>query len=279
MPLDFRYHLASLAAVFGALVIGILLGVAMKEGPVLSTQIQNLNVEFKRSEALKEVDQKNELFNKRTEILLVRNRLMWRNIALVGNPSPSVEENMDAMRATLEEAGATVTTQIVIKPALLTLTPQQVQPYYDKLGLTVPDESGLDSDLMTRLASEIGSSATPILQAMTKAKCLHVTGDPNKTVTTLIYLGGVTETDNYLTDVDLPFLRACSQRNFVVVGTEPLGVAPFSAMGEYQKILPFTVDNIDHVAGRVALVLALSNGQKGNYGYKHTADEVVPVSD
>ena len=44
MQVDFRYYLTSLAAVFFALFIGTLFGVAMKEGPTLHNQIQVLPV-------------------------------------------------------------------------------------------------------------------------------------------------------------------------------------------------------------------------------------------
>ncbi len=43
-----------------------------------------------------------------------------------------------------------------------------------------------------------------------------------------------------------------------------------------QEIVPITVDNIDHAAGRIALILALAGNQHGHFGYQPNADDVAP---
>jgi hypothetical protein len=283
MPLDFRYHLASLAAVFAALVLGILLGVAMKEGPALSNQVQDLSAEFRRSEALRTIDERSNLFNARTQGVLVRHRIVARNIALVSNPVQRDSEQVDVVRRILEEAGplmrapppATVSVEIQMNPALQPVLPDQITAIYQRLNIgDVPTRDPV-GDLLRRLAHGLGVGSTQVISALSDAKLITVSGDPSQPVSMVVFLGGSADKMNYLT-TDIPFLRGCVERNLLVAATEPLET-PHSLMHDYQKVAPITIDNIDRVAGRVALVLALANQQHGHFGYKPTAQDVAPA--
>lgn len=277
MPLDFRYHLASLAAVFGALIIGILLGVAMKEGPALSNQVQDLRKEFSRSESLRNIDKNADQFNLRTQELLVRYRLQGRNIALVSNAVPESADLISPLHDTLTLAGATVTTQILIKPGMHTLTTDKIFAVYQAMGVSDPPAKPVPGDLLRRVARSIGHDSAGAIDVLRQKKLIKVMGNPAQPVSAIIFLGGVTDTANYVSDLDVPFLRGCLDSGTTVVATEPFD-APQSAMKSYQDVVPFTIDNIDRVAGRSALVLALAAGQHGHFGYKPTADDVAPES-
>ena len=94
-------------------------------------------------------------------------------------------------------------------------------------------------------------------------------------VSTLIYLGGAGESDQFLNDIDLPFLRGCRGREIKIVATERLD-APVSLITQYQKYADITIDNIDLAAGRSALILSLTHSKGGSYGFKDSADATVP---
>ncbi len=49
-----------------------------------------------------------------------------------------------------------------------------------------------------------------------------------------------------------------------------------SAAPSYKKAASVTIDNIDRVAGRVAMVWALANNQRGHFGFRDEANDVVP---
>src|ERR1051326_4252376 len=92
---DLRYHVASLAAVFLALVIGILVGVGISSGgfvksgerKLLTGQISELhnqlNAANKRSHDLSEAQQAGQTFVKSTYPALMSSRLAGRRVAIV----------------------------------------------------------------------------------------------------------------------------------------------------------------------------------------------------
>lgn len=275
MPLDFRYHLASLAAVFGALIIGVLLGVAMKEGPVLSNQVQELRKEFQRYDALRDLDQQTDKFNLLTGKPLLSNRLYGRNVALVSNPVAGTTAVNDALRHSLETAGARVVVEIAMKPLLHELTADQIAAIYSQLGIPVASEHEAIGELMLRLGQAVGSGSVVTISALKDARLITVRGDLEKPVSLIIFLGGATTEDDFLEDVDLPFLRGCTERDLQVAATEQL-VLSRSVTDRYRKTVPYTVDNIDREAGRIALILALARGKPGHFGFKSSADDVAP---
>src|SRR5215831_2236997 len=92
---DFRYHVASLAAVFLALIIGIVVGVGISSGGVVSksersllnsriTELQDrLNSATKRAGDLAEEQRAGQEFIQGSYAALMTNRLAGRNVAIV----------------------------------------------------------------------------------------------------------------------------------------------------------------------------------------------------
>ena len=276
MPLDFRYHLASLAAVFGALIIGILLGVAMKEGPAINSQVARLHEEFSKYEAYRERDERSEAFNVRTQPLIVQNRLAGAQVALVVNPMPSSAEEIDDVRVALRQAGATVSVEVVLRPTIRQLTERRIREMYEKAGITDGPARPLANDLVRRLGSLTGVANDSSLAAiMASSGLIKVKGDMKIPVSALVYLGGANEQERFLNEIDLPFLRGCASREITVLATERLD-APVSLVEQYRRYATVTIDNIERASGRVAMVLGLARGQRGSYGFKDSADATVP---
>jgi hypothetical protein len=275
MPLDFRYHLASLAAVFGALIIGVLLGVGMREGPALNHQITELRAEYDQSKALQNIDARSDDFNAKTQGLIIHNRLSGRTVALIANPLPVADEQLDAIRATLEDAGATVSTTITLTPALQQLTPDRLLAIEKTLGSGDLSPQPDVGELMGRLGHALGVADTPVFTACKDNKLIKFTGDPTLPASAIVFIGGSADKKNYLNDLDLPFLRACGDLGVPLVATEPFDVG-ISTISDYQAVAPLTIDNIDHAAGRISLVLALSKNMSGHFGYKDSADATAP---
>lgn len=276
MPLDFRYHLTSLTAVFAALLIGLLLGIAVKEGPQLSGQVESLRLDFQRSQSLRAVDRSSEQFNERTRMLLIRDRLSGRNVALVCNSLTFKDANVALVKKTLEEAGARVTVVITLRPELLQFKPEQQARIYSRLDLPVGPEDGLET-VMRTLGADIGRGSTPIVQAMVREKLIRVEGAYDEPISTVVLLGGATSQQRDVArHIDLPFIAGCQRRGLRVAAVEQFE-GEYSAMPVYRRVAPITIDNVDRVAGRIALVLALSEHRYGHYGFKDTADDVAPT--
>jgi hypothetical protein len=275
MTLDFRYHLASLTAVFAALLLGILLGVAMKEGPALSDQIQDLHTEFLAAKDLTGLNKRAEQYAIRTQHLIVQDRLRDRNVALVHNAATFKDQGaLDAVRQSLRDAGATVAVEITLKPALWELSPEELARLYTRMEIMTNAPSV--ADLMTRLALDLGRGWLPLARTLAAEKRIKLHGDEQSPVSTVVFCGGGPPMSDHAYDlVDLPFLKGCRQRQFRVAAVEVYDT-PYSAIPSYTRVVPLTVDNVDHAAGRVALILALANGTYGHYGYKDTANALLP---
>lgn len=275
MPLDFRYHLASLTAVFVALIIGILLGVAMTDAPDMRTQIQSLRTEFRRTQALENIDHQTDRFTDRTLPLLVKNRMFGRNVVLVQNTVTFPDEKMTAVREAFTLAGATITAEVALKPTLLQVTPEQAGRIYMRAQRTPPEKAGT-GNLMRLLATDLGSDLFHVVPALQKEKLISVRGDTTLPISTVVLLGGGDDAAGLsVKSIDIPFLQACDERELRLAAVEPLQTTR-SAITLYRKAAPITVDDIDRAAGRIALIFALSENQAGDYGYKSTANDVMP---
>lgn len=275
MPLDFRYHLASLTAVFAALLIGILFGVTITHAGRLSKRIQDLRTEFQRSQVLRVIDQRTDRFNQRTQPLLVRNRLTDRNVLLVQDAVVFPDDEVSPVRETLEASGAHVTAILSLKPALLQLTPTQMLSIARRLGEPALHPARVEY-LLARLTKDVGRRDGRMLAALQQEHLVRVKGDITQPVSIVVLMGGmVGKQKDSVQRLDVPFLRGCQARQLRVAAVEAFEM-PRSAIADYRKAIPLTVDNIDRVAGRTALVLALSGRHNGHFGYKDTADDVAP---
>jgi Copper transport outer membrane protein, MctB len=112
---DFRYHVASLAAVFFALVIGILVGVALASHGLGNTERDRLQEDIRRAQArgdafkaqvdaLTESGASDKAFVERSYKLVMANRLKGQKIVVlfVG----STDANLTAVKTALTDAGA-----------------------------------------------------------------------------------------------------------------------------------------------------------------------------
>lgn len=279
MPLDFRYHLASLAAVFGALLIGILLGVAMKEGPVINQQIDRLHEEFVKYENYRVRAERSEDFTARTQPLLIQHRLDGMHVALVVNPLTAAQEELPAVRNVLRQAGAEVVLELKLRSTIRQLTERRIKAIYSNADITDGPERPLANDLMRRLGNITGvASESKLPSQLASAGLIEVKGDMKLPVTAIIYLGGAGEEEQFLNDIDLPFLRGCRGREIKVIATEHLDF-PVSLVQQYRKYSAITIDNIDLAAGRSAMVLSLTQSKSGSFGFKDSADATVPESE
>ncbi|MDI6826989.1 MAG: copper transporter, partial [Armatimonadota bacterium] len=119
MPIDFRYHLTSLVAVFLALALGILLGSNFIAGSSVERQVsKRLEQQFSQLQAenrsqqrtistLSERLRKCEEFERSVLPALVAGRLSGRRIAII--QAGDYMEAVQSAKTALEEGGAEVT--------------------------------------------------------------------------------------------------------------------------------------------------------------------------
>ena len=278
---DLRYHVASLAAVFVALLIGILVGVAMS-GKVDDAEKRSLQSDVHKLEA--QLDAASErrangtreqkafqVFVRNAYPALVADRLADKRIAIVfvGPVDPAVRRDI---QRTIEDAGSSA--PVRIRALKVPVDPQRIDGQLD--GDLAEYKTEFD-DLGGELARElVDGGDTPAWDALTPFIVEEKSGSFRRPADGVVIARTVRaqQGDTYkllkgfystLADIDVP-----------TIGVEPSGVSE-SAVGVWSSAGLSTVDDIENPAGRLALALLLSGSPIGNYGLKDTADDgIVP---
>jgi hypothetical protein len=278
---DLRYHVASLAAVFIALIIGILVGVGLagsgvtKDAELKKVQLENtgLSADVEAKKAQIESLQRTQKAFQLAYPALMANRLAGTRVAVlfIGPVDAKVSSLIER---TLADGGArpplrmraisvpidsqVLDTALFARPAFVKYVGD------DKLGLlgralaaefTLGGETPLWNLLNRQLVEERGGSGKPRADAVIVVRTVK----PQQGVTARFLagllggLGGVP-----------------------VVGVES-STAQTSAVPAFAKHgIASTVDDIDQPVGRLALALLLNGGAAGHYGVKDTATAVLP---
>jgi hypothetical protein len=284
---DLRYHVASLAAVFLALIIGILVGVGITRGGLVSSaerrvmndQIAEARAErdaaLRRASELEKQEQSTLEYVQATYPALVSDRLLDRKVVLVsiGGMDPSVRSNV--IQA-LRDAGAPYPVRIrAIKvpvddvaldaamaghPALAGYLGTEKLP---ELGRALAEElvlggrTPLWDSLSSELVEERLGGGRPVADGVVVARSVK----PQKDGTAKFLQG---------------FYSGLAAAGTPAIGVETSGVRP-SALPAFARAKLSTVDSIETAAGRLALVLLLAGGEQGHYGVKPAAtDGVLP---
>jgi hypothetical protein len=276
---DLRYHVASLAAVFLALIIGILVGVGIasqttveeSERRLLEQRISDLTRELDNSrtaaDLLRRQQEAGTTYIEESYPAVMNGRLRGVHVALlfVGPVSAEVE---DAVDRTLRDATGpslarmrALELPIDASQVLDAVRPARVASL-EELGRALGREfvAGGDTPLWDALAPLIvedseggsGTEADAVVVAHTARLDHAATGR----LVTALYSG--------LAAADAP-----------VVGVETTDARP-TRVGVYDTAGFSSVDSVDAALGRVALAVLLAGGEEGQYGLKSTADAAVP---
>ena len=287
MIIDFRYHVASLVAVFLALGIGIIIGGALLGNATLEKelgQIQEdlarlrndqraLTAEIERREADLRVYRQ---FGAAVVPALVKDRLLGKRVALV-RTNPGTDARLARELAhLLEIAGCKVvsTTTFLRDPA--ELAPERLQALAAQLGIEGQETEILAEKVLRTAIDRIAngpvygeSPGKTIISYLSGAKVIEAGGDYTGMVDILIFLvGSADPTLDTGQRIEHVLLDAVTEtKGLLVAAVEPTTAAR-SSLTEYLKYPIIVVDNIDSAPGQTALVFALVRGKKGHYGVK-----------
>jgi Copper transport outer membrane protein, MctB len=283
---DFRYHVASLAAVFFALVIGILVGVALASHGLGNTERKRLEEDLRRAESQADVlrtqvaadasnGAANRAFVEGTYKSVMANRLNGKKIAVLFIGS-SEKVRRTAITQALADAGAgtplrmrfvkvpidpsALAKRLVTKPLLASYAaPDQLKTLGHDLGQEFV--AGTDTPLWTALQSLIvEEKAGPSRPAADGVVIVRTA--PSQTGPTALFLKGLYAG---LSDVGVP-----------VIGVESTS-DPASALKAFQRAGFSTVDDVDSRIGKLALVALLADPTStGAFGTKRTAQAQLP---
>jgi hypothetical protein len=283
---DFRYHVASLAAVFFALVIGILVGVALASHGLGNTERKRLEEDLRRAESQAEVLRAtvdstqrdaaaDRAFVEGTYKSVLANRLKGRKIAVLFIGS-SEKVRRSAIATALADAGVgsalrirfvkvpidpeVLASKLVNKPLLASYAgPDQLKNLGHDLGqeFVAGTDTPLWSALQNVLVEEKIGPAKPPADGVVIVRSATPQTGPTALFLKGLYAG--------LADVGVP-----------AIGVEQTSDA-VSAIKAFQRAGFSTVDNIETPVGKLALVALLADPTlTGNYGTKKTAQGLLP---
>jgi hypothetical protein len=267
---DFRYHVVSLAAVFLALVLGILVGVAISDPGLadrtdkqnLRDQIARLEQQLDSAQIREESDAAAAAFADEAYEAVMQDRLRdTPNIALLVVGSPE-DDAVEAARETILDAGG-----IVVRMRALRV------PIRADV-----DETQTPSELGRSLGEEfIAGGETPAWDDFSSELVLERSGDFEEPADAVVVVRAVPPQR----EQTARFLRGLYQGlegGAPAVGVETSGIDR-SAVDVWRGAGLSVVDDVDTPVGRIALAVLLSGAADGHYGIKPGADAPVPPID
>jgi Copper transport outer membrane protein, MctB len=279
---DLRYHVASLAAVFVALLIGILVGVAMS-GKVDDAEKQSLQSDINRLEAQLDAASERRVtgsqeqkafrtFVNNAYPALIADRLVGKRIAIVF-VGPVDTGLRRAIERTVDDAGSSA--PVRIRALKVPFDASRIDGELD--GELAEYRGEGHADLGGELARElVEGDDTPAWDALTPLIVEEQAGSFRRPADGVVVVRTVKAQQGETAQLLRGFYSELAAMGVPTIGVEPSSVSE-SAVGVWSDAGLSTVDDIEAPAGRLALALLLSGSSVGNYGLKETADDgIVP---
>lgn len=302
--IDFRYHIVSIVAVFLALGIGLLMGSGVVGEPLLDNIRERARDVQSFNDRLKDdvVDLEHELsvsrsFAETVEPMLIEDRLAGTDVVIVDVASGDVP--LDALLETLEDrAGATVASIITISEDFALVADEDVADLARITG-SAAEVSELRIEGARQLGARIAALAegrrgarerVDLIQVLEEEGFVDVAEEeedapvpPGSSV--VIAASGDTDTTFRIDQVVTALGAAAAESAPVVVvetSDSAWGIAgSVRGDGDLSNLIA-TVDNVDKLAGRIALAMTLERlegEEPGHFGEKSGASSVIPEPD
>jgi hypothetical protein len=280
---DFRYHALSLVAVLVALGIGLLLGVAVGDKELVSSAQTDLakglrhDLDQARTEAndLRQEIGRRRDFEQQAFPPLVDGQLAGQSVGLIFLGGSS-RDLYDAVRDAVVAAGGELRfTAGVREPpdlgglgarvsgtryATLADDPELLRPFAERAGRSI----ALGGELSHKVRSTLFDSFSGELDGVSAVVIARAADRPPDE-----------DHADQIRDVEQGLVAGLGATDIPVVGAEATETKP-SQVGWYHDRGIASVDDVDDIAGRVAIVYALAGRAEGAYGVKSTAEGILP---
>jgi hypothetical protein len=279
---DFRYHALSLVAVLVALVIGLLLGVAVGDKELVSSAKDDLASRLSRdvqnahreSDDLRAQLRQRQDFEEQAFPVLAENQLAGQRVGLIFMGGAS-RDTYDNVRDAVEAAGGQLTFSAGVRE------PPDLDGLANRAAGTRYADLADDADLIRPFAERTGRSIALGGQLARKARSTlfdSFSGELDGVDAVVVARMGEGPPDDQAAQVraiEGGLVAGLGDTEIPVVGAERTDTEP-SHVAWYRDRGLASVDDVDAVAGRVALVYALAGRADGAYGVKATAEGILP---
>ena len=284
---DLRYHVASLAAVFLALVIGILVGVGISDSGyvdkgyrgLLEQRIAKLQGDLgdarRQADDLSAQQRATQAFVTDTYPELIANRLRGKSVALVflGPADSHVRASLEQM---LADAGASG--WVRVRALKLPLDVQQIDNTLAGDPALARYVGGARLPALGKgLAEELAKGGrAPLWTTLAEQIVAERTGSEKRPADGVIVVRTAGKQYDGTASFLSGFYTGLIAAPVPVVGVETTN-ADESAVASFQRNGISSVDDVDQQIGRFALTLLLDGAKAGHYGVKASArDGVLP---
>ena len=281
---DLRYHVASLAAVFLALGLGIVVGAAISDPEPLADRAENqdlreaverLNRDLDAAHARIEQQEAAEQFATAAYPAVMNGRLAERDVAVV-----FVGAVDQRLRRSVEDALRDADGRMLRLRALT--VPLHREEIADELDARPAFAAFRGDERLGDLGRELGRELvdggdTPLWNALTNELVQEQSGTLDGPVDAVVVIRSAKpqagETARFLTG-----FYTGLEGEVPVVGAEASGTATVadgvSAIDVYRRFGFSSVDHVDTLPGKVALAVLLAGGREGHYGLR--GDRALP---
>lgn len=281
---DFRYHAISLAGVFLALAVGLLLGIAIGDEQLVSSARNKLEDNLKQSleDTRAEVQHQREelarsrLYEEQTFPVLVGDRLAGRRVAVVFLNGRDDETFRYVRDAVVAADGVLSTVYEVRSPINLATVAEAAE---DTRFAGLAEDPALLEPFATRIGRQI-LQPSRLLRVVRRAVMSSQAGSPEPAEAVVVVHSQTPDRDDEEEEARTEvFERALVDGlRFLttpVVGVETTSTDP-SQIDWYRARGLATVDNVDEPPGRASLVYTLDGSATGSYGVKSSRDAFLP---
>ncbi len=290
--IDIRYHIYSIAAVFLALAVGIVIGTSFARSfPSDASGHQTIERYEKDMHTLRKaiVEAHDTALKKEAEIkagqdycralmpAVVKEKLYWRNVAVV--QTGDSDNLTGSVKEALALAGAKVVCTVGIDPKFDFSKDSAISGALKGLGLGPTHDAKTDRNRLFRiLARTICTGQHPYYVPKLEKVGVATFSDTCETPCSLIVLAGgaASSKSNLAQAMDAFLVPELIKHGAVVVGCERSD-AKVSYVPTWHKCGIATVDNADKAMGQISLIYALC-GETATFGTKETADRLIPKS-
>jgi len=288
--IDIRYHIYSLAAVFLALAVGIVVGTSFARSTpsdsagrqtilryendmhVLKDEISKAHDDAASKDAVVKACQD---YCKTVMPAVIKNRLLWRNVAII--QTGDYDDLTGTVKQALELSGAHVISTTEISRDFPFDDNSKIAEILVNSGLGTGSDGKQSRDKLFRVlaASVCSAKYANLVSRLEDAGIATFTGDYGKQCKLVVLVGGSSGDESNTADtVDAQLISQMDKLGITIVGCETSN-AGSSYVTTWHKMAIASVDNAESAMGQTALICAL-NGEVASFGTKPTADRLIP---